>query len=206
MQLTHVQLEELLAELHGVPPVRAPALRARIKHLRRLGFPAGLNKGRGNAATYTIGNVLRLLVVFELLQLGITPERAIRLLRGRASVLVDAAGACGRLFLTDEPRGLSDNLILYFDPHALGTLTLLPEAANDPDLTVLGSADTVGWCTADDLAENTVRWSRRFAIVNLTAMLFQAAYRLEELGAVAKAEFGQALTEWASEYGWEPQD
>ena len=47
-----------------------------MRHFQRLSFPAGVNTGKGIKAAYTAESVVSLVVAFELLELGNTPERA----------------------------------------------------------------------------------------------------------------------------------
>lgn len=71
------ELEAVLAKLIGVYPDRRPRFQARLKQLQRMGFPEGVNAGRSARAEYRADQLFKLAFVLELLQIGITPERAI---------------------------------------------------------------------------------------------------------------------------------
>ena len=74
------EVEAALAELHDVLPERRSAFRARIKHLQKLGFPAGLNTGKGTRAVYTLEAIAKLVAAFEFMQFGMMPATAVNLI------------------------------------------------------------------------------------------------------------------------------
>lgn len=80
MELTYKQIEELLAALHGVHPDRRVALLGRIKHFQRLGWPEGTNVGKGSRVRYDTRRTFSLVVAFELLEIGMMPDRIVELL------------------------------------------------------------------------------------------------------------------------------
>lgn len=80
MELTYAEVEELLARLHNVHSLRRTALMGRIKNLQRLGWPEGTNVGKGARVRYDTRRVLSLVVAFELMAAGVTPDRAVTLL------------------------------------------------------------------------------------------------------------------------------
>lgn len=87
MHITYAELEEFLAQIHSVAPERRVALKGRLKHFQRLGWPAGTNKGKGARVQYGIGQTMLLAMGFELLQLGLTPERVVEQFRYAGSYL-----------------------------------------------------------------------------------------------------------------------
>lgn len=66
--------------MHGVAPDNA-ALVARFKYMQRMGFPEGVNPGRGVRSVYRLEEVLKVLLAFELLETGATPTRVVRMVR-----------------------------------------------------------------------------------------------------------------------------
>lgn len=81
MHLTYRELEDFLAEIHMVAASKRTALKGRLKHFQRLGWPAGTNKGKGARVNYGVGQTFSLAMGFEMLQLGLTPEKVIEQLR-----------------------------------------------------------------------------------------------------------------------------
>jgi len=69
-------LEGALAELIGVTPNGRQRFRARLKQFQRMGFPPGINVGRHAKASYSADNLFQMAVALELLQAGLSPERA----------------------------------------------------------------------------------------------------------------------------------
>lgn len=71
----------ILADRHGIDEMSTVAFRGRLQHFQRLGFPAGINTGRGRSVAYSFGQLLELSLAIELIQMGLTPERAVAVLR-----------------------------------------------------------------------------------------------------------------------------
>lgn len=79
--LSYAQVVALLADRHDVDDSSMVAFRGRLQHFQRLGFPAGINTGRGRSAAYSFGQLVQLSLAVELIQLGLTPEKAVSVLR-----------------------------------------------------------------------------------------------------------------------------
>ena len=108
------ELESALAKLIGVYPDKRPRFQARLKQLQRMGFPEGVNAGKSARADYRAEQLFKLAFVLELLQIGITPERAISFVRSwwdkirRALLLADnSAGSIGIVFMPKDFGGLT---------------------------------------------------------------------------------------------------
>jgi hypothetical protein len=79
--LTYAEAEATLAELHGVTgDVQQRAFRARLKHLKRLGIPAGINPGRGAKIYYKDEQLYEWAFCLELAEFGIDPAAIVRLM------------------------------------------------------------------------------------------------------------------------------
>lgn len=74
--LSFAQAAQLLEFAHQIDVKHSDAFRARLKHLQRLGFPSGINTGKGKAAQYGWRELFLQFVALELIELGLTPERA----------------------------------------------------------------------------------------------------------------------------------
>jgi hypothetical protein len=189
--------------MHGVAPARVGALKGRLQHFQRLGFPAGVNTGRGKPAEYGVSAILRIVVAFELLQLGLMPERAVGIMRLLGSVMVHAAGhAAGPLLESgaEEFVQADGNILLFFDPSALGGLTGVH--TDDLEGVVNNIARSIYTRNSSDLDDPyDFEWSRRQCVVNITHLIIETAHRLETNG-VPKADFGKALLDWAETFEW----
>jgi hypothetical protein len=80
-----------LIRLYAVPEHRVAAFKARLKHFQRLGWPIGSNFGRGRRANWTDRHYQELVIATELTMLGITPERAIEIMKANYTNLLRAA-------------------------------------------------------------------------------------------------------------------
>lgn len=79
-----LELRDLIAvfsEVFEVPKKMEGALRARLKHFQRLGFPYNANTGTGTRAHYTADSILRLGFALDLTRIQMTPEQAVALIQ-----------------------------------------------------------------------------------------------------------------------------
>jgi hypothetical protein len=197
--LRYPEVEALLAELHQVAPTGRVALMGRIKNLQRKGWPPGTNSGRGKPADYSSGAVIELLLAFELAALRIPPEQAVTILRnldwseakehlsrvGRslADGLQDGTDQMGRL--------LRSAALLIFNPDGLDTLRGGQEGAS-------GAEGQPPWIALEEEGEldDLLYTGRRFAAVNLTRLLINAAFALEKVNGPDRTQFGKAVLSW----------
>ncbi len=76
MPLTFAQVQFALGFVSQISAKRADAFESRLKQWQKMGFPEGVNVGRGVRASYGATQVHQLLFMMKLLQVGLTPERA----------------------------------------------------------------------------------------------------------------------------------
>ncbi|QNE05409.1 hypothetical protein [Croceicoccus marinus] len=120
---------EMLSVLAGVlliPRERDGAFLGKFQHLQRLSLIDGINPGRGKNAQYSAYQMAVIAIAFQFLQLGITPERTVRIMKEKrrsiekslarvASIEFDQHGMPVeapdwryRSFLKVDPAALSD--------------------------------------------------------------------------------------------------
>lgn len=76
MLLSFAQLKTTLASHLKVDELKLDKFQMRLKQLQRLGWPRGVNNGRKTRVSYTAQQLLELAFIFELIELGLSPERA----------------------------------------------------------------------------------------------------------------------------------
>jgi hypothetical protein len=74
----------LLADVMNLPASRESAFLGRFQHLQRLKLIRGINPGRGKAAEYRAHQLLIIALAFQMIQLGMTPERVVKVMRENA--------------------------------------------------------------------------------------------------------------------------
>ncbi|KHS43407.1 hypothetical protein NJ75_03716 [Novosphingobium subterraneum] len=116
------EVESVLAHLIGVFPDKRPRFQARLKQLQRLKFPDGVNAGKTARTDYRAEQIFKLALVLELLQAGITPERAISFVKTWWLKI-----RRGIVQVRNEPRPIS----IVFWPKDFGGLT---DAGDDEKL------------------------------------------------------------------------
>ena len=77
MEFTYKEIQEILTQKHDIADASRTAFRGRIQHMQRLGFPTGVNTGKGKRVSYTWRELLLLALAFEYLEIGSTPDRTI---------------------------------------------------------------------------------------------------------------------------------
>lgn len=90
MSLTFAQAHFALSFVSQIAPSRADAFEARLKQWQKMGFPEGINVGRGVRASYGATQVYQLLFMLKLLHVGLTPERAQRVVLAGWTSIKDA--------------------------------------------------------------------------------------------------------------------
>lgn len=126
--LTAVELVHALRLVHGLSEGQHAALGARLKHLLRLGLvPRRGHAGRSAGNTYGWEEILKVAVVFQLIEIGMSSSHA-----------VDVVGASWPMIL-EAAKGSRDGRLVLLRPRA--TLTLAGAAVRNRP--VWGTAELV---------------------------------------------------------------
>ena len=188
MQITYRELEDFLGEIHMVALDKRTALKGRLKHFQRLGWPAGTNKGKGARVNYGIGQTMSLAIGMEMLQLGLTPERVVEQLGQAGGAL--SQGFCKAF----ADRAEKDDPIYYmFDPEALNTLR---DAELDKSRTGLQSMIVSASGLRDALRMASMHWTRRIALINITAILTDYISYFSDIGLSSPDALAEPLERW----------
>lgn len=124
---------DLVALTIGVPFAKRSALLGRFQHLQRLKLIEGINPGRGKAAEYGAHQIVVILIAFQMLQLGLTPERTVSVIRDNAERIRKAIG----LAVTWREGEIGTSMI-WFDPAVLSPSV---EGYGDPAVATFDFAD-----------------------------------------------------------------
>ena len=165
------QVAAILASLHCTADDKRAALRAKLRHFQRLGFPEGVNVGKGKAAKYGAGELITLTLALEFAQLGLTPERIVHLIRrdyfpifATVKRSIDAMMTGGWSFKRD---GAGKSIFLYFEPAILAHLSQPDSDSTDKSFAWSGALHLT-----KHLAHSTSSFEhRRLSLLNVTATL-----------------------------------
>jgi hypothetical protein len=81
LSVSYAEIESVLAKLHGAyGDVQQKAFRGRLKHLKRLGIPRGINPGRGAKVWYKEAQLYEWAFCLELAEFGLDPTAIVRLM------------------------------------------------------------------------------------------------------------------------------
>lgn len=128
-----VQIEAVCADLHRVRSDRRAAFVGALQQLQKQGLlDAKRRPGRGKAGTYSFADLMRFVVALELMQAGMMPQLAARLvndswLKLQASIYFHSLPpeddeASGYLWMIDQP--LRDLAKSCGEPQSIGLLAL----------------------------------------------------------------------------------
>jgi hypothetical protein len=79
--VSYAEIESILARLHGADgDVQQKAFRGRLKHLKRLGIPRGINPGKGAKVWYKEAQLYEWAFCLELAEFGLDPTVVVALM------------------------------------------------------------------------------------------------------------------------------
>lgn len=184
------QAEEVFVRVHQIAPKKRSAFQARLRHLQRWGVPPGTNTGKGKAAAYGPIQVTMLGVALELLQLGLSPERAALLLANSGGRWLSQMTHAG-LSAVYSPEYTGGQQLMLIDPVGLGDLQVTTAAKQR--IVDGGPANQL----ADFLADPPQPYSGHLAIIDLRWLALAICNAAAEigLGSVEQTSwaFGQML-------------
>jgi hypothetical protein len=182
-------VEAALAQVHHIADPKRSAFANRLKHLQRLGFPEGVNTGRGRAATYLPEHVFLIAVALQLNEFGITPERAIKLI----------SNSMGRI---------ADGVMQAIDPDPLAVdrpIYCHVPAAHLEDLSIEKPSDWSLGChpaqrTIDTIIDASKRPNMvfRLAVFSLSGLLIWLPDLLSPHDEHARRQFLISMREWGT--------
>lgn len=161
---------ELAADTVNVPQERRSALLGRFQHLQRLKLIEGINPGRGKAAEYRAHQILIILIALQMLQLGMTPERAVDLIHRHDADIRKAI----TLAVASKDSTIATSL-MWFDPAILSPQL---DGVEDPAATTFGYAgmDSGLYVLMDFFLFNRVD---RAAFIGVSGTLWRAVRSLD---------------------------
>lgn len=119
----------VLADAMAIPEARRSSFLGRFQHLQRLSLISGINPGRGKAAEYKAEQVVIIALAMQLLQLGLTPERTVKVVRSNHALILRTIAIAVR------QSGAIAKPLIWFDP-ALLTSDGIDDAGDSADLTM----------------------------------------------------------------------
>lgn len=78
MPLSYGQFEGVVVLASQIAEAKQQTFQSRVKQWQKMGFPREARVGRGVRAEYSAAHLFKVLIMMQMLQAGITPERAIK--------------------------------------------------------------------------------------------------------------------------------
>lgn len=193
IQFQFAQVEQALAGMHRIATERRSAFQGRLKHYQKQGFPAGINTGRGRAATYYVSHAAQLSIALEMNQVGLIPERAIHLCTLHSSRIQGAISLAITHMMTDD----RDPVLIAFDPIALSDLRGEEEwDETEATFDVIGIEEF-----RLRLADPTHIPFRRYALINVSYMIDELCHRLGQASNYNEYAIMRAIRDSANNLG-----
>jgi hypothetical protein len=127
------QIEAVCADLNRIASDKRVAFMGRMKQLQKQGLThKGKRPGRGKAGSYSFGDLMRFVIAVELIQAGIMPQMAARLVNGSWDLLRTNIYVCS--FAPEDTIGFAKKPTEYLwmlDVEALRSLTRRGEHESD---------------------------------------------------------------------------
>jgi len=177
-------VETVLAHIHDIEIEHRSAFANRIKHMQRLGYPTGINTGRGIAATYKAHHLFLLGLTLELAQVGLATDSAIPLLKENS----DSIRSALQRALRHRNNMDFDPVFLAFDPAKLSPL--MKRDCRGPQ-SIRGKITYGGQGVLGKLAKE-----RRCVIIALTKLLTQIGAQLATFDSDEEEQFYDGLRIW----------
>ena len=195
IEWTFGTLEAVLSDIHDIPDTKRTAFQARLKNFHRLGWPSDLKTSKGKTALYDVGQIIQMALAIEMTQLGLPPERSIRVLaRNHFPVRAAVRLSCSSMLdcpENEEPLAM----FLYFDPSALSATMQDVDWKIAPDLD--SASDTFFYAGIGVVKEMLADWtssnSPRISLINITSLIGWIVTN-ERLGSKA------TLPEWQKQF------
>lgn len=172
IQFQFAQVEQALAGMHRVASEKRSAFQGRLKHYQKQQFPAGINTGRGRAATYYVSHAVQLALALEMNQVGLNPERTIHICTLYGRRIQAAFALATKRILSDD----TEPVLVVFDPIVLSDLRGEEEwDETEATFDVKGIEEF-----RSGLEDLTNLRSRRYALINITEVVDELSHRLGE--------------------------
>lgn len=108
--VTYAQAEGVLARLHGANgDAQRKTFRARLKHLKKLGVPLGVEPGRGKKISYAEEQLYQWAFCLEVAEFGLDPTHIVRVLREHWDEIK-------KHFNAEASRDFNDELLFVLRP------------------------------------------------------------------------------------------
>lgn len=102
MEFSYKDVVETFFLKHQISAERKGAFKGRLQHFQRLGFPPGINTGKGKAASYKWRELILLGLALEYAEIGSTPDRSVAEVTKFSDVLI--SGVAQSLVVNDGPE------------------------------------------------------------------------------------------------------
>lgn len=194
--MNYGQIEALFANLHNIRTEKRIAFKARLKHLQRLGFPPGINTGTGRAAVYGPGQIFLLGLALEFTQMGINPERTVKLIQDEYWAIVRSGEVAAKILLDNSLP--FEPIMIFFDPAALSELMELFGDGMDTALATLdfGKFDSAQEAFAHWFTEG----ASRAAFISVSSLLHRIQKWLALHASTAPGSYYSDFASWAEDH------
>ena len=188
MEFTYRDVVETFCLKHQISDTRKNAFKGRLQHFQRLGFPPGVNTGKGKAASYKWRELVLLGLALEYAEIGSTPDRSITEVSKFTDVLI--IGLARSLLGGDE---LEEDRKSFLCIEISALLPLKREESWNQEIKILSMNEM-----RDVFSEYGVATMQSpYAIIDLRQFVAGLLTSLQEVVASSQPEIVKSLKLWA---------
>lgn len=178
---------QILSRKHQISAKKTVPFRGRLQHFQRLGFPLGINTGKGRRVKYTWRELFLIGLALEYVEIGSTPERIVQEILKFEDVLL------GSLAKVASPEN-SETEACFLLTELSGLLALKRENQWREEMVLLNQREIASVFSSD----GDDRYRSPYAIIDLRQFVASMLLAVFEITEIPKDQLLGDLKLWAS--------
>ena len=182
------EIFQILSKKHKISRSKSVSFRGRLQHFQRLGFPLGINTGRGRRVKYTWRELFLMGLALEYVEIGSTPERIVQEILKFEDILLDAVAR-----VASPPNTKTEGCFLLTE--LSGLLALKRESQWGEEIVLLTQSEMtqVFSDNGDD------RYRSPYAIIDLRQFVASILLTVFDIIEISKSQLLEDLKLWATQ-------
>ncbi len=203
MEIRAKEAEALFAAAYGIGAEHRVAFRRRLEHLRTYGCPSGLATGRGRPAIYNWLQLVQQTIALDLIDVGLTPERAARLAVGdlhgvkmfaaMLTTLMADSAALAAIWIDEDKWPSEHSLFLYGRLRELASVSD-PKVPSETTFSAICGNEIAKW-NAERASIETVG-----IIIDFGQLIASLIKRVANFTEQSTIDATKSFYEWAENY------
>ncbi|MEP2988257.1 MAG: hypothetical protein ABJN65_06150 [Parasphingorhabdus sp.] len=180
------EIFNILSKKHRISGKKTVSFRGRLQHFQRLGFPLGINTGKGKRVKYTWRELFLMGLALEYVEIGSTPERIVQEILKFEDILLES------LAKVASPQN-SETEGCFLLTELSGLLALKEENQWGEEMVLLNQSEIINVFSAD----GDDRYRSPYAIIDLRQFVASILLAVFETIDTPKDQLLEDLNLWA---------